>query len=184
MRETYDSLSWSLLAAAPNFDGGIFDETVILVLEDSPEGSYGIILNKPKGKTLAELNTNIKDSLLDSLEVFEGGPVSENKLTFAVWRGNSSPGPENFIYGLSAKSVKEQLQSDSSVKAAAFAGYAGWGENQLHGEVDMGYWIVNRNFPPAIFGASVHDMWKLLLFEARPYLKSLPVPGKTKIFKN
>ena len=100
MREVYDSLSWSLLAAAPEFEGGIFDESVILVLEDAPEGSYGIMLNRPKGKLLADLNTGIDDALLGSLEVFDGGPVSENKLTFAVWKGPEAPGPGNFAYGL------------------------------------------------------------------------------------
>ncbi len=184
MREVYDSLSWSLLAAAPEFEGGIFDESVILVLEDAPEGSYGIMLNRPKGKLLADLNTGIDDALLGSLEVFDGGPVSENKLTFAVWKGPEAPGPGNFAYGLSPQSVKEQLERDPSAKAAAFAGYAGWGENQLHTEIDSGYWITRRKFPKSIFETSPERMWETLLLEARPYLKILPELNKDKIFKN
>ena len=71
MRKIYDDKSWSFLIASPAFSGPVFEESVVLLLEDNEDGSFGIIINKSSRKTLGELNADFLSTDLADVEVFE-----------------------------------------------------------------------------------------------------------------
>ena len=45
------SLAGELLVAAPSMDDPRFERTVILIIQHSPDGAVGIVINKPIGET-------------------------------------------------------------------------------------------------------------------------------------
>ena len=65
MRKSYEDMSWRILLASPSLSDSVFEESVVLVLEDGPEGSLGLILNKPNRSTLGELSEDFDRVILD-----------------------------------------------------------------------------------------------------------------------
>jgi putative AlgH/UPF0301 family transcriptional regulator len=73
------SLAGQLLVAAPSMGDPHFERTVILIIQHSPSGALGIIINKPIGETsiasvFEALGQNASDVAGD-MRVFSGGPV-------------------------------------------------------------------------------------------------------------
>ena len=73
------SLAGQLLVAAPSMGDPRFERTVILIIQHSPSGALGIVINKPIGETsiasvFEALGQNESDVAGD-LRVFSGGPV-------------------------------------------------------------------------------------------------------------
>ena len=64
----------NILIASPNllFDS-FFSKTIILLVDETKDGYTGFILNKP-------LKIKIKE--IESLEIYKGGPVSNDNLYF------------------------------------------------------------------------------------------------------
>ena len=44
-----------------------------------------------------------------------------------------------------------------------FAGYAGWGEAQLDGELERGDWIPHDGRPEDVFSESAETLWESVL---------------------
>ncbi|MCH2480368.1 MAG: YqgE/AlgH family protein, partial [Flavobacteriales bacterium] len=64
----------NILIASPNllFDS-FFSKTIILLVDETKDGYTGFILNKP-------LKIKIKE--IENLEIYKGGPVSNDNLYF------------------------------------------------------------------------------------------------------
>jgi hypothetical protein len=73
----------SLLIASKNLKGGIFGQSVILVMHDGQDGAIGLILNRP-----SRLNVNdvVSGLVIDSKarRLFVGGPVKQAILSVLV----------------------------------------------------------------------------------------------------
>ena len=92
MKKISNDKTWSLLVASPSLYDGIFEETVVLVLDDSIEGTIGVIINLPENRTLGEISPDFENSPLGKLPIFDGGPIGRERLSFSVWR----PEPDGF----------------------------------------------------------------------------------------
>ncbi|HAE53793.1 MAG TPA: hypothetical protein DCG25_02390 [Acidimicrobiaceae bacterium] len=72
---TIEPYRGSLLVATPQLEDPNFRRTVVLMLEHGPEGSLGVILNRP---SLAAMDLALPDwavGLDCATQVFSGGPV-------------------------------------------------------------------------------------------------------------
>ena len=49
------------------------------------DGTLGVILNRPLGKKLNQLDNQFKHFSFGEAEVFDGGPVEKEKLIIAAW---------------------------------------------------------------------------------------------------
>jgi putative transcriptional regulator len=81
------SLAGQLLVAAPSMGDPHFERTVILIIQHSPSGALGIIINKPIGETsiasaFEALGQKASDVAGD-MRVFSGGPI-QPEVGFAV----------------------------------------------------------------------------------------------------
>ncbi len=176
MKKNYDDKSWSFLIASPAFETPIFEESVILLLEDTKDGSLGVIINSPLEKTLGEIDEKfLKHPMLSRIQVFDGGPVQRNRISIAVWT-NPKEGLNDFAFGLSAEKAEKMLSSNPDAKAAAFIGYAGWGENQLNAEIEEGAWMLLPADLDYISQFEPYELWEALLLVANPIYKKLPRP--------
>ncbi len=184
MKKNYEEKSWSFLVASPSFKGPVFENSVILLLEDSPESSFGIMVNKPIDHTLGEIDSVFKDKLIENIEVFDGGPVAKNHLSFAVWQNDSAEDSSNFLFGITAEKLTEILDSNPDAKAAAFLGYSGWGAEQLQEEIDDGTWLITPVNSKILFDTDPAALWQETLKEAVEAFKELPEPPCSALGKN
>ena len=177
MKKIFDDKSWSFLIAAPDFSGPIFEESVILLLKDGEDGSLGVIINRPTGKTLGESDADFEQTPLSETEIYDGGPVSKENLSLAVY---ADDGFEEgaLAFGITPKRAIEIISRNPSARACAFAGYAGWGPEQLSKEIEEGTWILSNVDINLMFELAPNKLWEELLIRECPAYRSLPKPQR------
>ena len=80
----------------PNF----FKSILFISAHSEEQGSLGVILNRPLGKTLGELDSSFLNKSFSEVPVFEGGPVEKDKLIVAAWEWLESPSSFKLYFGI------------------------------------------------------------------------------------
>ena len=138
------SYKGKILISTPDVSGDIFSRSVVLMIEHNENGAFGLILNKK--------NADVSDSLLDILgfkvDVYEGGPVENDKIFFIV---KGKPVNEYFLdineeFYLTddAETIVTEIFENrlSTEDIKVFSGYSGWAAQQLESEINKKYWTV------------------------------------------
>ena len=139
-----ESQSGQLLIAGPALLDPNFWRTVVLVVEHSDEGAFGLVLNRASETTVGEAVPELEE-LVDSAEaLFIGGPVQPSGVI--VLGQFEDPGDAAL---LAFDDVGVLATGSSMLDAAAglrisraFVGHAGWGPGQLDMELERGDWIL------------------------------------------
>lgn len=152
-----ESLRGHLLIASPRlFD--YFRRTVILVVEHTPEGAFGVVLNRRADHQVAELVPELGPLVERDAPLWLGGPVAEDSIVvlgeFEEFR--RAPGRIGEGIGLVDPESDEEL-----VRARVFVGHAGWGPGQLDEEVERDSWIVTGLAADDVFNGD--DLWSAVL---------------------
>ncbi|MBO0836966.1 MAG: YqgE/AlgH family protein [Actinobacteria bacterium] len=167
------SLSGRLLAATPRLGDPNFRRTVVLIVEDdTDEGTLGVVLNRPTEIPLGQVLEAWTDLASGPQVVFRGGPVSPNSaLALALahdsdepvgWRSlNGSPMVARL--GLVDLGAPPELLVGGITSMRVFAGYAGWGAGQLRDEIDEGAWYVLPGEPADPFVSEPEQLWQQVL---------------------
>lgn len=161
--------------ATPELEDPNFDGTVVLLLEHSPDGTLGVVLNRPSELELADAMSSPPtdgpqgwDDIADPPSVvFVGGPVRPNAI-IALARVPSVADPDRWepvVADLGVIDVGNGLVPSVGTIAAlrVFAGYAGWGAGQLEDEIDDGAWFVIPAQPADCFAAAPGGLWRAVL---------------------
>ncbi len=182
MQKSFDDKSWSFLIAAPSHSGEPFEESVVLILDDNEDGSFGVIVNKPIEKTLGELSVEFANTQLGDTELFDGGPLSKDKLSLAICSnaGNSDDGA--FSFGVPPDKAIEILSKDPEAKSLAYLGYSAWAPNQLNQEISEGTWIVANVDIDMLFDCEPEILWRELLLKMFPKYSALERPKAEALF--
>src|SRR5689334_25022330 len=75
-----ESLSGKLLIASPSMSD-YFHRTVILVVEHSEDGAFGLVLNRPSETTVGEASPELAELVGAEYLLHVGGPVQPNAVT-------------------------------------------------------------------------------------------------------
>ena len=155
-----ESLAGSLLLAHPALKDPNFRRTVILMSAHSAEGAMGVVLNRPTGKHLGELNGDFALGTLASVPIFTGGPVQTEQLLLVAWQ----PHVDGFKLHFGVEPDRAtQLATEEGTQLRAFLGYSGWSGGQLENELKQNTWIVT-DVPTELlehpFGS---DLWRRVL---------------------
>ncbi len=133
------------MVATPVLSDGIFDRSVVLVLEHDDEGALGIVLNRPSKTELADPLPRWARLAASPSVVFVGGPVSPDAaVCLARVSDESMEGWTPLVAGLGSL----DLTADPDLAAAqvtelrVYSGYSGWSSGQLEGEIGAGAWFV------------------------------------------
>ena len=138
------SLAGSLLIAHPSLLDRNFRKSVLFIsTNDTQEGSFGLTLNRPAGRTVGELLPGRELGVLGNVPVFLGGPVSGDQLIFASFKWHSQTERLECNHHLVIDEAEESLK-DESIVVRAFVGYAGWTKGQLEGELAQRAWLVQK----------------------------------------
>lgn len=174
-------LTGRLLVASPRLVDGIFDRSVVLVLDHGDHGAIGVVLNRPGGVAVRELLPRWHPLATPPAELFTGGPVARNALIGLArlapgdataasdptphppgWRvliDDARPvGTVDLQEGPGAPEVRAAM-----IGARLFSGYAGWETGQLEDEIDKGAWLVVRAEAHDPLSADPEGLWRRVL---------------------
>jgi len=155
-----------LLVAPPMMHDPNFRRTVVYLCEHTPEGSFGLILNRPLGLRLEALVQNFEGH---DVSIGKGGPVQTDTLHFIHTCGDAVPNGiliDNGIYwGGEFEVVKSMIEAGqaTSEDVRFFLGYAGWSPGQLADEIELGGWIIAPGVEQDIFGTDPDAIWRNVL---------------------
>ncbi|MDQ1709538.1 MAG: putative transcriptional regulator [Frankiaceae bacterium] len=162
-----DGFRGRLLVATPALVDPNFARSVILLLEFGDEGAVGVVLNRPSGTPVANV---LPDWSLHTAEpgvVFVGGPVSPDG---AICLGRSPTGgvgvpPWTFFDGLigTVDLTAGPDSVDDRTAVRVYAGYAGWGAEQLELEIEIGSWYVVDGSADDVFCREPDELWRAVL---------------------
>jgi putative transcriptional regulator len=160
----HDSLKGQLLIAAPMLLDPNFKRTVVLLLEHTPDGAIGVVLNRPSETEAREAVPDLRAVLLDDEPIFLGGPVQPD--TVIALADHVDAAEDDAICGSIAS-----LEYDDDVdrlhesvsRARVFAGYAGWGTGQLEDEIEEEAWFIEPALPADVFSADPERLWSTVL---------------------
>lgn len=156
----------TLLIAPPMMHDPNFRRTVVLLCEHGPEGSFGLILNRPLAISLHEVMRSVARR---ETSVSMGGPVQPDTLHFIHCHGDLIPQTipllDGIYWGGDFELLKVLIETDqtSPRDLRFFLGYAGWAADQLQGEIDAGGWILARADASAIFTPDPANLWRTSL---------------------
>jgi len=157
-----------LLVATPQLLDPNFVDTVILMLDVDGDGALGVVLNRPSGVPVADVLETWGEIASEPEVLFRGGPVStEGALGVALLRDRDDV-PVGFravdgMLGLVDLDTPIELVTGSLAGVRIFAGYAGWGAEQLAAEIDEGSWYVVPGDPVDVFRIDPSDLWRDVL---------------------
>jgi putative transcriptional regulator len=134
-----ESLRGQLLIATPSlFD--YFRRTVVLVIEHTPEGAMGVVLNRESETPLADAVPMLA-AFADPDELVRiGGPVSPQSVVALGQFDDVEDAGTHVVGGLGT--IDPDAGNESLRRVRVYAGYAGWGPGQLDGELEADAWLV------------------------------------------
>lgn len=143
-------LTGKLLISTPAMGDPRFSHGVIYLCAHSPEGAFGLVLNRPiAGLALAsvlnQLDIPANGSVPDK-PVLAGGPVQTER-GFVLFRGGEDDAPDSEVLadGLSLTSSPAVLAAIARGEGPSdwflALGYAGWGPGQLEAEIAQNGWL-------------------------------------------
>ena len=118
---TKETLAGSLLLAHPSMRDPYFRRSVILMSAHNAEGAMGVVLNRPLGKRLGELNGEFALGPLAGVALFQGGPVQTEQLLLAAWQ----PQPDGFRlhFGIEPDKAMQLLADEGTLAWWGYTGY-------------------------------------------------------------
>ena len=161
-------LAGSFLVARPVLNDPNFSQTVVLLLKHGAEGAFGLVVNRPAG-----------DQDLP-FPVFTGGPCPAPGLIMLHghrdWldtpdgdepQGEVAPG----VFLGDAECVGRVAEDESGEgprRFRMFAGYSGWGPDQLERELASGAWFIAQASAELLFDTPPEQLWDRLSPPAVP----------------
>jgi putative transcriptional regulator len=157
-----ESLKGQLLIAAPVLLDPNFRRSVVLVIEHSEAGALGVVLNRPTELAVADAVPELAE--LDDGCIFAGGPV-QPQAVIALAEYAGAP-PEGAVCGpIAPVGIESDMDTlaDRVTRIRVYAGYSGWGEGQLDGELREEAWFVEPALPGDVFCADADRLWNDVL---------------------
>jgi len=153
-----------VLVASRNLGDPHFAKTVILLVRYDAQGVLGLVLNRRTDVPLSRVLDSLKAAKDRSDPVYLGGPL-ETAAVFALLQSTAKPeGAEHIfggIYVINSKPLFEQTISAQPKPDVfhVYMGYAGWTQDQLRQEVELGAWFIFPAEAGTVFNADPDSLW-------------------------
>lgn len=160
--------SGKLLVASRDLGDPNFLKTVILLVRCDAQGVVGLVLNRRSQVPLSRVLKDFKSAKDRSDPVYLGGPV-ETPAVFALLQSASKvEGAEHIfgrIYLVSARPLFEKTISARPDPGVfhVYLGYAGWTQDQLRREVELGAWYVFPADASTVFSSDPDSLWPQMI---------------------
>jgi putative transcriptional regulator len=157
-----------VLVAARGLADPNFERSVVLLLRCGPEGTIGVIVNRPLPFRPVELLPDVEG--LDRYEdqLYEGGPVGLENISVLVYSRRAVEGTREIVDGVrhgSTSDVLERLAGDRRKRRRfrLYAGHAGWAPGQLEREIEQGGWVLVNGDREIVFTENPSELWNDLV---------------------
>jgi len=156
-----------LLVASRDLADPNFAETVVLLVRYDAQGVVGLILNRRTDVPLSRV-LDLKAAKDRSDPVYLGGPV-ETPSVFALFQSPAKLEGADRIFGgtylITAKTLFEQTISTRPDPGVfhVYLGYAGWTNDQLRKEVELGAWFIFPADANTVFNANPDSLWSQMI---------------------
>jgi putative transcriptional regulator len=166
----HDGTVGKLLIAEPMLEDPNFDRTVILMIEHTPEGALGVVLNRPTDVGIDDVLVDWAPLAAAPPVVYVGGPVEQNGV-LALGRRDAEavpadiPGWTTVLGDVGTVDLHGQPEDLAPAVRGVrfFAGYSGWGGGQLEAELAEGAWLVVPAAADDVFAPDPDAMWRSVL---------------------
>ncbi len=159
-KTTKQSIAGSLLLAHPAMKDPNFRRSVVLMSAHSADGAMGVVMNRPLGKRLGELNGEFALGALAGVPVFTGGPVQPKQLLLVAWQDREDGFQLHF--GIEPDKAT-QLLGEGGAQLRAYLGYSGWSKGQLENELKHNTWIVTDIPGDLLVQPQDDSLWRKVL---------------------
>jgi putative transcriptional regulator len=142
----------------PNFAG-----TVILLVHFDGKGAVGLILNRRTDVPLSRV-LDLKAAKDRSDPVYVGGPVEPTAVLGLFESSAKVEKAENIFGGVYLITDKALFEKTISARPDpgvfhVYLGYAGWTQDQLRAEVQLGAWFVFPADTETVFNSNPDSLW-------------------------
>ena len=163
-----DPVAGDLLVASILLIDGVFNQTVVLILDADEDGALGVILNEISQTPLDAVLPDWAGTVSEPKMLFHGGPVSPNGaicLASVAADGEEPPGwrPLFDTVGLLHLDTPIEIVSGAYRDLRIFAGYAGWAAGQLQSEIEEGMWHLAPVDYSDVFSGRPLELWRTVL---------------------
>lgn len=172
----------------PQVQDPFFHESVVLLVHHDDVGSFGLIVNRPTEIKIVDILRGMKIEWAGNPEslAFFGGPVRPQQGTI-LYAGEEESGIKvegaSEIYpGVQTTQHFADLETLARQPPSGLRlvlGCAGWGEEQLMGEILRNDWITAPVDCDLIFSDEPHEVWTATLRSVGVDPASLPAWTKT-----
>jgi putative transcriptional regulator len=165
-------LAGSLLLAHPAMRDPNFRRAVVLLSATGSDGALGVVLNRPLGRRLGDLNAEFSAGPLADVPLYRGGPVQTEQLIIAAWQPEPETAGFKLYFGIDVDRAVA-LQAEEGARLRAFLGYSGWAKGQLENELQHNTWVVTPVNPDLIDRQDGQELWRTILGGLSPEWKLL-----------
>jgi len=159
------SVAPALLLSMPQLSDPNFRRTVVLLCQHSEDGAWGLVLNRPTGRSAAMVVELTPPVAADNgLELWIGGPVEAQRGCILL---GEEPQDEEYLSicaGLyvsgSAPLLRRLLEGPPPRRSRLLIGYAGWGPGQLDEEIRHSSWLISDVELDLVFDVEADRMWE------------------------
>jgi putative transcriptional regulator len=159
-----EQLAPGLLIAVPQLLDPNFKKSVIVLLDMDENGALGVVINRDSGLLLKDLceDHQIDYKGSDQKRVRSGGPVQPEHGLVLYCPDKLTLEGHPLCEDLSVSSSRETLSSlcgMNGVRFHCYAGYAGWGPDQLDEELRQGSWITAPITAALVLDEPLDALW-------------------------
>lgn len=169
---TPPTLAGQLLLAHPVLRDPHFRRTVVLLSGHDAGGAMGVVLNRPLGKQLGELNADFAISPLAGVPLYYGGPVEREQLILVTWQWIPDESAFQLTFGVEVEKAAEMI-GRPGLTMRAYLGYSGWSEGQLENELRQDTWLTTPVEGDWLIKHDGVPLWRHLISHVEPDLKVL-----------
>ena len=158
----------TLMISSPEVDSiPLFDRSVVLICENSSNGSFGLILNKTLEIELPE-DILAMESIEDgNILALSGGPVQTNQMMLLhsceSIPQKTLPICEGVYLGGDLEFLQDSVSEENSPQMRLCFGYSGWSGGQLEREFLQNDWFLYPASKEIIFDTALEEMWTVVL---------------------
>jgi putative transcriptional regulator len=156
-----------VLVASRSLNDPNFVETVVLIVDFSSDGVVGLILNRQTDVPISRVFTGPEGLRAGRSLLFLGGPV-EVKGILGLARGATGWQNRHVVKDVYLVNSRDSLEAlvgsgTPSDRCRVYAGYSGWGAEQLQREVISGAWSVLDGNGRIVFDPEPRTLWDRLI---------------------
>ena len=170
------------LIAMPQVADPFFNRSVVLLLEHTSDGSFGLIINRPLDLDIGSVVSDLGVSWLGDAEavVYLGGPVQPTAgitLFGTTAEQFDKEHVREIVPGLRLANDTDTLKKLAETppeRMRLIVGYAGWTGGQLEEELGRNDWLLAPLDVNLVFESDANDIWKKALASIGIRPESLP----------